>query len=180
MTSCSEVYTQATQTEPVVVAQIEIHQIRQRLQDRLTTLIGNLDSSAGLHDTVDFCRAELRRHLAAADEALYEPAAGAAETRLLVRALRAAAATLDQRIDALAAADDPAAAAAVARDIAALLAVHSTMEQTVLLPALVALAGADFPSFSADLQTLLDGPTPARCAGTPRPGSDGGVSGTDG
>jgi uncharacterized protein (DUF2249 family) len=99
----------------------------------------------------------LRRYLAAVDEALYAPAAGAAETRLLIQALRPTAADLGHRIDVLSAARDVDSATASTLAIEAVLASHLTVEQTVLLPALAALPGADLAILTADLQTLLGG-----------------------
>lgn len=104
-----------------------------------------------------FCTAEVRRHLACAQQTLYPAASAAAETRLLVRALRIGRRTLDRLIDTLAAAGDPASAAATGRALAAALEAHLTVERTLLLPALAALPGADLPALVDDLQTLLHG-----------------------
>lgn len=144
-----DVFIQATETDPAVRATAVVRQIHDRLRDRLASLAGH---EPGI--VAGFCSGELRRHLAAADDALYAPAAGAPETRLLVRALRATAAEIDGRIDALATAGDPAGAARV---LGSILAVHLTVEETVLLPALAELPGADLGLVVADLQTLLDG-----------------------
>ncbi|MFI0408437.1 DUF2249 domain-containing protein [Actinomadura sp. 3N508] len=144
-----DVFIQGTGTDPAVSAAAAVRHIHDRLRGRLASLA---DHEPGIAE--GFCAGELRRHLAAADEALYAPAAGAPETRLLVRALRAAAAEIDRRIGALGTAADPAAAA---RTLAALLSVHFTVEETVLLPALAELPGADLGLMTADLRTLLDG-----------------------
>jgi uncharacterized protein (DUF2249 family) len=144
-----DVFIQATETDPAVRAAAVVRHIHDRLRERLAALAGH---DPGL--VAGFCAGELRRHLAAADEALYAPAAGAPETRLLVRALRTAAAEIERRIDLLDRSGDP---AAFAREIGSALAVHFTVAETVLLPALTELPGADPALMVADLQTLLDG-----------------------
>lgn len=159
MTSSSEVYIQATETDPAVQAQTAIGQTHQRLQSRLAALISpGAGAGIGEHGPAAlaaFCSGELCRHLAATDQALYAPAAGAAGTRLLIRALRATSAGLGHHIGALRSARDAASAAAIAYSIDAVLAVHLTVEQTVLLAALATLPGIDLPALASDLQTLL-------------------------
>ncbi|GAA4227243.1 hypothetical protein GCM10022254_14470 [Actinomadura meridiana] len=127
----------------------DVRHIHDRLRNRLASLA---DHEPGL--AAGFCAGELRRHLAAADEALYGPAAGAPETRLLIRALRATSAEIDRRIGTLDTAADPAAAT---RALGAVLSVHLAVEETVLLPALAELPGADVGLMVTDLRTLLDG-----------------------
>lgn len=129
----AEIYIEATETDPVALAQDSIRALSRRLT------VADL--------------AAVRDYLAAADRALYAPAAGAAETRLLVRALRVGAADLSQRIADLVQAPD----ASTAVGLEALLAVHLDIEQTVLLPALATLPGADLPALAGDLKTLLAG-----------------------
>lgn len=166
MTSASEVYIQATDTDPAVRAQDRIHRIHQRLRDELAGLAGAEEVERAA--LAAFCTGELRRYLTAADETLYAAASGAAETRLLVRGLRAASSALDRRVDALAEPAEPAGQgeqgkqaapgdASTARAIEAVLADHLTVERTVLLPALADLPGADLPTLVEDLETLLDG-----------------------
>lgn len=149
----SDVFIQATETDPAVRAASEVRGVHRRLHDRLAALAGHGPG----HDhavLAGFLDGELRRHLAAVDEALYAPASGAPETRLLVRALRAAVAEIEALAGAVPTAVDPVRAA---RDLAAVLAVHFTVEETVLLPALAALPGADVGLLTGDLRTLLDG-----------------------
>ncbi|MFS8199416.1 DUF2249 domain-containing protein [Streptomyces sp. CWNU-52B] len=158
---CSEIFIEATETDPAVRAQAVIHAVHQRLRMGLAAF-GEAEPVAdtpGLAHAalVDFCTGELRRHLAAADQALFSAASGAAETRLLVQALRTTTAALDARIDALAATDRTAAGVAVAQVIEAVLDVHLAVEETVLLPALAALPGADLPTLVTDMLTLLAG-----------------------
>ncbi|MGI5329128.1 DUF2249 domain-containing protein [Actinomadura nitritigenes] len=149
----SDVFIQATETDPAVRAAAEVRGVHRRLLDRLAALA---EHEPGQDQAVltGFLDGELRRHLAAVDEALYAPASGAPETRLLIRALRATAAEIEARAGACPSAADPVRAA---RDLAAVLAVHFTVEETVLLPALAALPGADVGLLAADLRTLLDG-----------------------
>lgn len=158
MTS-SEIYIQATDADPAIRAQSTIRQVQQSLQRALAAFTLCADG-AGEHNRSEppaFCAGELRRYLAAADQALYAPAAGAAETRLLVRALRATAADLSHRIDALSSAGAVDSAMASTLAIEAVLAAHLAIEQTVLLPALAGLPGTDLAMLTADLQTLLGG-----------------------
>ncbi|MCT2588649.1 DUF2249 domain-containing protein [Streptomyces sp. N2-109] len=161
MTRASEVYIQATATDPAVSAQADVSLVQERLRSKLSSLTRPALDADGAHAVrsalTGFCTGELRPHLAATDETLYAAASGAAETRLLVQALRAASAALQRQVDALSAAEDDASALAVAQQAEAVLGVHFTVERTVLLPALAALPGADLPSLVADLHTLLSG-----------------------
>ena len=110
MTLTSEVFTPATETDPATQARATIRTGRQRLLAALrpkVAMLTELELGAGAREAAlatltDFCAGPVRRHLNATDRALYAPAAGSPETRLLVRALRTAAAALDQDIDALA------------------------------------------------------------------------------
>jgi uncharacterized protein (DUF2249 family) len=122
--SPSEVFIQGTVTDPAVRAAAALRRVHEGVLGRLT-------DSGG--------REEARRYLVAADEALYAPAAGAAGTRSLVRALRVAAQEAGERGDASA------------------LGVVFALEEKVLAPELDALPGADLPTLVADLGTLLDG-----------------------
>lgn len=165
MTPSSEIYIQATETDPTVQAEAAIraghHRLLAALRPKAASLAEPQQSAdareAARTAVTEFCATEVRRHLAASDQALYAPAAGAAETRLLVRALRTTAGALNDRIDALSRTGDADASAALVQSIEAVLAVHLAVEQTVLLPALADLPGADLPSLTEDWTTLLDG-----------------------
>jgi uncharacterized protein (DUF2249 family) len=148
----SDVFIQATETDPADRAATDVRGVHRRLLDRLAALA---EHEPGRDHAIltGFLDGELRRHLGATDEALYAPAAGAPETRLLVRALRATAGEIEA-LAALAASGDTVAAC---RDLTAVLTVHFTVEETVLLPALAELPGADLGLMVADLHTLLDG-----------------------
>jgi uncharacterized protein (DUF2249 family) len=161
MTSPSEIYIESTETDPVVRAQSVLQQTNQRLQGRLATLteiVPVADAGESVRTAVaDFCNGELLRYLSACDQTLYAAAAGAAETRLLVRALRTTASVVRQHIDRLSSADSAASAAVIAQATEAVLRAHLAVERSVLLPALVRLPGADLPALVADLDTLLGG-----------------------
>ncbi|MER6985097.1 hypothetical protein ABT317_51230, partial [Streptomyces carpinensis] len=88
MPPAAEVYIQATDTDPDVRAQAVVEETHQRLLDRLTAL-----TESGEELTPAFTE-RLGRLLEATEQTLYAAASGAAETRLLVRALRAAAGTI--------------------------------------------------------------------------------------
>ncbi|MCM2578390.1 DUF2249 domain-containing protein [Streptomyces meridianus] len=161
MTSPSEVHIQGTGTDPVVRARAAVRRIQQRLSDRLADLThaassGRTTDEPSGRALAEFCDGELRRHLAAGVEALHAPAAGAARTGLLVRALHTTAEDLVRRIDAIASGEEEDVPAA-AGGLQAVLAVHFSMEQDVLLPALAELPGADLPGLVSDLGTLLEG-----------------------
>lgn len=157
MAPASDIHIEATETDPAVQAQTAVRAMHQRLRADLAELV---TAGGGTDDALkEFGTGRLRRHLAAADGTLHAAAAGAAGTRLLVRALRTSAAAVDARIDALSAAEGGAATAEAARAVDAVLAAHLAVEETVLLPALADLPGADLPTLVADLRTLLDGGT---------------------
>ncbi|WP_051371158.1 hypothetical protein [Streptomyces sp. 142MFCol3.1] len=122
---------------------------------------------AALATLADFCTGPVRRHLNATDQALYAPAAGFPETRLLIQALRTAAAALDQDIDTLTRTDDAHRAKAIAQSIDAHLTTHLTVEQTVLLPALAALTDGEFATLAADFTTLFDDAAALDVTGVP-------------
>ncbi|RAG83319.1 hypothetical protein DN069_22615 [Streptacidiphilus pinicola] len=166
MTPSTEIDIQVTGAAPAVKAGEAIEEAGRRL---LSTLRAKVALSTELdlaHDALEeawaalvaFCVGDLRRHLAASDQVLYAPAAGAAETRLLVRALRLQVRSLDERIEALSRTDDADTVDALAHGIEALTAAHLEAEQTVLLPALAALpGGADMESLTAAWSTMQAG-----------------------
>ncbi|WP_326698402.1 DUF2249 domain-containing protein [Streptomyces sp. NBC_01754] len=161
MAPSDDIHIEATETDPAVRARAAIHRGQRELLAELAAFTGP-EPADGYGDSVHaeltgFCTGELRRHLAAADGTLYAAASGAVDTRLLVRALRGGLAALDARIDTVAATGDAAAAVPLARAVEAVLAVHLEVEETVLLPALATLPGADLPALVADMRTLLDG-----------------------
>ncbi|MBQ0825206.1 DUF2249 domain-containing protein [Streptomyces tagetis] len=187
MTASSEVYIEGTATDPAVEARAAVEEAHRRLRAGLAaaratdarsggegaaagdaggsdTAAGGLDTAPGGADTAaggsalaGFCAGELRRHLSAVDRTLYAAASGAAETRLLVRALRTVTAALGGHVDALLAADVPEAAGEAATAVEAVLEARLAAEEEALLPALAGLPGADLPALVADLLTLAGG-----------------------
>lgn len=158
--SASEIFIQATETDPDVIAQGVVREAHERLRSGLGELApaqsvvdGDPPRSA---DLVDFCLREVRRYMVTADRELYTAASGDDETRLLVGALRIGAAALDAQIDELAAADADD-AARLGLMIAATLDLHLRIEESVLLPALAGLPGVDPLLLAADLRAYLAG-----------------------
>jgi uncharacterized protein (DUF2249 family) len=106
---------------------------------------------------IDFCVSRLVRHLVATDEVLYSVGAGAAETRLLARALRALHDLVAARIAEMKRADSSAEFAASAHALVGLLEVCHHIEQGLLIPALAVLPGVDLSVLAVDIDTLLAG-----------------------
>ncbi|MEF9907806.1 DUF2249 domain-containing protein [Streptomyces sp. P9-A2] len=185
MTQSSGVFIQSTQTDPVVRAGAVIRTEYERLHALLTPLVepqptagaggGEGDGTGDAGGAPDRATTasptpasaattatmgvvgEIRRHLTASAETLHAAAAHAPETRLLVSALSIARSALDRHIDALDAAGDSASAAAAAQRVEAVLSVHRTVEEDILLPVLAALPGGVLPPLVADYETLLRG-----------------------
>lgn len=165
MTLTSEVFIQATETDPAIHARAVIRTGQQQLLAALRPKVAMLTElelgtdarEAALATLTDFCTSSVRRHLNATDQALYAPAAGSPETRLLIQALRTAATALHQDIDTLTRTDNAHRAKTIAQSIEAHLATHLAVEQAVLLPALLALPGMELATLAADFTALLDG-----------------------
>jgi hypothetical protein len=174
MTLSSEVFIRATETDPsvqsdaTVQARAVIRTGQQRLLAALRPKVAMLselelgvaDREAVLTALTDFCTGPVRLHLAAADQALYTPVARAAETRLLIEAMRTTMTALHRAIDALARTAEADRAESVAQGIEALLAGHLAVEQAVLLPALADLLGIELTTMAADFTTILEGGRP--------------------
>jgi uncharacterized protein (DUF2249 family) len=152
----SEIFIQATETDPDVIARGVVREAHGRLRSGLAELIAARPVVDGNPHLVDFCLQELRRYLVTADRDLYAPASGDEETRLLVDALRVGAAALDAQIDQLAAAHSVD-AARLGVTIAATLDLHLQIEESVLLPALAGLPGVDPSLLAADMRAYLAG-----------------------
>jgi uncharacterized protein (DUF2249 family) len=150
-----EIYIQATETDPVVIARDALREEHQRLRSRLAELttagavagVGQL-SVANL---VDFCRHELRNHLVAADLEVRAPASGSVDGRVLVDALRVASAALGRQINDLAVASSSE-AARIGAMIAGALEVYLRIEEFVLT-ALADPPGIEHPVVDADPHT---------------------------
>ena len=153
----SEIYIEATGTDPDVIARGVVREVHVRLRSGLaelsTTQAADGTDRRPPAEMVDFCLHELRRYLAVADRDLYAPAAGDAETRLLVGALQIGAAALNAQIDDLAAAFD---AARISVLIAA-LDLQLQIEESVLMPAVAGLPSVDPSLLAAGLRAYLAG-----------------------
>lgn len=156
----SEIFIQATETDPDVIARDAVRQAHERLRSGLAELTTSQPLPGAAEPpsvaVADVCLQEVRRYLATAERSLYAPASGEEETRLLVDALRVGAAAIDAKIDVLAAAD-AVDAAGLAVTIAAMVDLHLQLEETVLLPALAGLLGVEPSLLAADLRAYLAG-----------------------
>lgn len=166
MTSVSD-----NHTDPVTRASIAISADAERLlfayraKAALATELC-LDSSALHHQAhtnlVEFTVHRVRPYLTATDRILYATAARAAETWLLVRALRGLRESLTRHLDELAAATTPDQVSHSADALGAVLDACLDLDQTVLLPALAKLPGTDLPALAHDLHALLAAPDLSR------------------
>lgn len=165
MTTTSQIFIEATETDPSVRAQAAIGQVQQELLRRvraqaalLTELkLGHNERVLAWEHLLAFCTEQVRGYLNASGLTLHAAAVGAAEYRLLVRGLSVTAGLLDRHIEALAEAEEPATVSAAAEAIEAVLAAHLAVEHDVLLPALAALPGADLPVLVGDFETVRAG-----------------------
>jgi uncharacterized protein (DUF2249 family) len=161
----TQIHIQDTAADPALRAQ-------QTLRDRGDELLAELAAKVALATDLQlplgrreelrdrlivFCASPLARHRLAIDQVLYSCAAGAAETRLLVRALRVQHDLIAARIAELKRADSSEEFAASAHALVSLLEVCHQVEQEVLLPALALLPGVDLSTLADDVDTLLAG-----------------------
>lgn len=160
-----QIHIQDTPTDPAQKAQ---HMLRDRGDELLAELAAKVvlatelqlrlaDREDARETLTDFCVQHVVRHLVTTDRVLYSVAAGATETRLLVRALRAQHDLVADRISDLKRADSSAEVAASAHALVGLLEVCIHVEQKVLIPALAALPGVDLPALVEDVSVLLAG-----------------------
>jgi uncharacterized protein (DUF2249 family) len=158
--AASEIFIQATDTDPDVIARDVVDEAHGRLRSGLAALTTTQRIDGGAEqraaELVDFCLDEVRRYLATAERELYAPASEDDETRLLVDALRVGTAVLNAHIDELAAAGS-ADAVRLGVMVAAALDLHLQIEESVLLPALAGLPGVDPSLLAADLRAYLAG-----------------------
>jgi uncharacterized protein (DUF2249 family) len=167
----SLIHIQDTATDPALGAQHTLRaqqSLRQRGEELLAELTAKVELASdlqlplGLREEVRdrlivFCTSRLVRHCLATDQVLFSVAAGATETRLLVRALRAQHDLVAARIAELQRADSSAEFAASAHALVGLLEVCHHLEQEVLIPALAVLPGVDLSVLLEDVDTLLSG-----------------------
>jgi uncharacterized protein (DUF2249 family) len=160
-----QIHIQGAATDPAQRAQ---HMLRERGDELLAELAAKValatDLQLGLGDReearetlIGFCTRQVVRHLLATDRVLYSVAAGAVETRLLVRALRAQHDLVAARIAELTRADSSAEVAASAHALVGLLEVCQHVERKVLIPALAVLPGVELSALVEDLETFLAG-----------------------
>lgn len=160
-----QIHIQDTSTDPAQQAQ---HMLRKRGDELLAELTAKValatelqlrlaDREDAREELTDFCVQRVSRHLVATDRVLHSVAAGAAETRLLVRALRAQHDLVAGRISDLKRADSSAEVAASAHALVGLLEVCNHVEQEVLIPALALLPGVDLLALVEDVDVLLAG-----------------------
>ncbi len=167
MTSTFEIHIQGTDTDPSQRAQAVLRSRNAEVLADLAAkvvLVTELDLSPAHREAAQdrllrFSSARLLRHLTATDRTLYGVAAGAAETRLLVRALRAHHRLIADRIADLDHASSAAEITAAAHALGTLLGACQRIERDVLLPALAGLPGVDLPALVEDATILLDGGT---------------------
>ncbi|MEU4392125.1 DUF2249 domain-containing protein [Kribbella sp. NPDC023855] len=156
--AASDIFIQATETDPDVIARDVVAEAHRRLRSGLVALTAPQQVGEGPEprsaELVDFCLNEVRRYLVIADQNLYAPASEDDETRLLVDALRIGAAALNALIDELVAAE-PIDAARLGVLVAAALSLHLQIEGSVLLPALAGLPGVDPSLLAADMRAHL-------------------------
>lgn len=161
----TDVYISGTSIDPALRATAVIRDDADRLllaYQAKAALVTELQLDGALRQQtqaslVDFTIEHVRPYLAATDRVLYATAAGAAGTRLLVRALRRLRESIARHVDELIGASTPDQVAQAAHALSAALGACLDVDRTVLLPALAELPGADLPSLAADLRILLDG-----------------------
>ncbi|WP_445189147.1 DUF2249 domain-containing protein [Pseudonocardia sp. Cha107L01] len=125
--------------------------------------LSSFDREAASTRLVTFCTERVLSHLEVTDQVLYAVAAGAAETRLLVRALRIQHRMIASEIESLRRADSGAEVmVAAAHALLTLLEECLQIEKLVLLPAIATLPGVDLTSLMEDAETLLRGGVLAR------------------
>ncbi|WP_405939962.1 DUF2249 domain-containing protein [Streptomyces sp. NBC_00726] len=151
MSPAAEVFIQATDTDPDTRAQAVIERSHGQLLEQIEAV-----AAAGGQPATRFAE-HLYRCLAATDLTLYAAASGAAETRLVVRALRAGVRTIGEQIDALNAATDEPGRREAAHALKGGLTLLLGAERDVLLPALRALPGVDLSALAEDFTTVLNG-----------------------
>jgi uncharacterized protein (DUF2249 family) len=160
-----EIHIQGTGTDPAQRAQ---RMLEERGDELLAELAAKMALAADPHlrlgdreeareTLIAFCTRQVVRHLLATDRVLYSVAAGAAETRLLVRALRAQHDLVATRIAELTRADSSAEVAASAHALVGLLEVRHHVERQVLIPALAVLPGVDLWALADDVETFVAG-----------------------
>lgn len=165
MKTTSEVYIEGTADDPAVRSRTWLDERNRELLSAAgskTALLTELrlapeQRQAAQASLLACCTDRIQPHLAVLDSVLYAQAAGATQTRQLVRALRIQHRIIDDHVHALATADTAQSAAAAAHSVVTVLATCVEIQRELLLPALAALPGADLPALAHDVDTLLGG-----------------------
>jgi uncharacterized protein (DUF2249 family) len=161
----SQIHIQSITIDPALRAQ---HVLRDRGDKLLAELaakvalatelqVALVDRGEARDGLLRLCAQRVVRHLLSTDGVLYSVAAGAVETRLLVRALRAQHDLVAARIAELKRANSSAEVVASAHALVGLLEACHHVEQEVLIPALAVLPGVDLPALVDDTGILLAG-----------------------
>lgn len=115
-----------------------------------------LKAETARQDLLDYVRREIIPHAHAEERALYPPAAALPEGRLLIAGMTDEHRALTDLVEQLAAAAEaPVRAAAAARALAALFAVHLHKENDLVLPLLAAAPGVRLATILAGMHELL-------------------------
>jgi uncharacterized protein (DUF2249 family) len=161
----AQIYIQETETDPTALARRVLNERSKGLREELEAKVvlaadlrlAPMHREHARERLVEFCTHRLVRHLLATDRTIYAAAAGAAETRLLVRGLRTQHDLLAVRIHELRHHPEPDWFAAGAHMLVGMLRACMEVEREVLLPALIRLPGLDLPGLVADMGVLLAG-----------------------
>ena len=135
--------------------------LARELDQRIDALIGLVDTGhlikaeGARQDLLSFVRHEVLPHARAEEQALYPPAAAQPEGRLLVSGMVAENHALTALVAELADAASLVRAAATARALGALFAVHLHKENDLVLPLLVATPDVTLGTILAGMHELL-------------------------
>jgi len=168
----------ATANESTAQAIVSHHaQLSAGLNQRVEALVHYVDSQFLLkaetarQDLLSYLRREILPHAQAEEAALYPPAAALSEGRLLVEGMLDEHRSLTALVTELADAGSLVRAAATARALTALFAVHLTKENDLLLPLLVATPDVSLTRLLAGMHEVLGGEEHAH--GAPGEGATG-------
>lgn len=126
-------------------------------------------------DLITWLRDELLPHAYAEEAALYPAAADRPEATLLIRGMQAEHRAITDLVVALEAAEEPVRAAATARALAGVLAVHLIKENELVVPLLVDAADVSLAALLDGMHDLLGSAQPTGgCGGTCGCGGDRG------
>jgi uncharacterized protein (DUF2249 family) len=136
-------------------------EVSAKLRLATASALPRAERQRGRERLVGFCTGRVLAYVTARDRVIYSLVAEMAETRLLVRGLRAQQQLVVTHVTELRRAVDPAEAAAAAHAALAVLSACAAVERTVLWPCLAGLPGLDLPGAVAEFDTLLRRSTPA-------------------